>query len=123
MQSKHSEGFEATSVRARGYTLNALIGLLLVTLVILSISIRTQQARRVLKGPSQTTTTMTKSDAPAPPLPDFELIPQPFARVVTQRPVHATMVTARGMSAKVSYTQTLWHSVSAQHRPPPEFPA
>lgn len=123
MQSKRLEGFEATGVRARHYTLNALLGLLLVTLVILSISIRTQQARQALKGPSQTTTTMTKSDAPPPPLPDFELIPQPFARIVMPRPADATIVTACAISVEASCKPTLWHSVSAQHRPPPELPA
>lgn len=123
MQSNHSEGFEATGVRARDRALAALIGMLLVALVILSISIRTQQARRVLKGPSQATTTMTKSDVAAPALPDFELTLQPFARIVTPRPANATMVIARAISVEASCKQTLWHSVSAQHRPPPEFPA
>lgn len=112
-----------TALRVRHQALAALIGMLLVALVSLSISIRTQQARRVLKGPGQTTTTMTKSDAPAPALPDFELIPQPFVRMVTPRPASAKMLIARAISVEPSCTQTLWHSVSAQHRPPPELPA
>lgn len=112
-----------SGVLVRDQAFAALIGILLVALVGLSISIRTQQARHVLKGPSQTTTTMTKSDVPAPALPDFELIPQPFAPMVMSRPANATMVIARAISREPSCTQTLWHSVSAQHRPPPELPA
>jgi hypothetical protein len=123
MQLNHSKKFEATGVRLRDRALAVLIGMLLVGLIGLSISIRTQQVRRALKGPSQTATTMTKSDLPAPPLPDFELMPQPFARLVTPRPPSATMIIAPAISVETSCTHTLWHSVSAQHRPPPDFPA
>lgn len=123
MQSNHPEAFEATGVRVRDRGLAVFIGILLIGLVALSISIRTRQARRILHGPSRTTTTMTKSDVPAPPLSDLDPMPQQFVRVLTPRSSNAARFVARSMAADAPYTQILWHSISAQHRPPPDFPS